>query len=224
MLSHLRSIEISMTCAILHVRYTHCSPSFLLPVRLPYWHSFFAKHSARDAMKQSRSSKSPSTILEAESIGSTGYEENSFDSTAPSTRRGWAAWELGTLGCAWAAMVVLILNISFLIWGEATTGFISIKENDGKRTLHDGSCDKTKTLNTIAHLAINVLGTVLLGASNYCMQCMSSPTREEVDKAHAKRQCMDIGVPSIRNLNGVGSVRKCLWLVLGLSSAPLHLL
>lgn len=67
-------------------------------------------------------------------------------------------------------------------------------------TLYDGHCDKVKRLDLWLHLFINVLSTLLLGASNYCMQCLAAPTREDIDKAHGQNGWMDVGVPSVRNL------------------------
>jgi len=56
------------------------------------------------------------------------------------------------------------------------------------------------------------------------MQVLSSPTRKEVDAAHAKREWMEIGIPSIRNLWDISLARTLLWIILALSSIPLHLL
>ena len=74
------------------------------------------------------------------------------------------------------------------------------------------------------HLAINVLSTLLLGASNYCMQCLTSPTREEVDRAHSRHIWLDIGIPSVRNLRRVSWYKIILWWLLAISGIPLHLL
>ena len=90
--------------------------------------------------------------------------------------------------------------------------------------MHDGSCDKTKSMSLWLHLAINVLSTALLSASNFCMQCLSSPTRNEIDQAHQKHIWMDIGVPSVRNLRRISRNRITLWALLAISSIPLHLL
>lgn len=70
---------------------------------------------------------------------------------------------------------------------------------------------------------INILGMLLLGASNYCMQCLSAPTREEVDLAHNQKQWLEIGIPSVRNLRHVSRTRIRLWWLLALSSIPLQL-
>ncbi|MCJ1458534.1 hypothetical protein MMC28_008907, partial [Mycoblastus sanguinarius] len=66
--------------------------------------------------------------------------------------------------------------------------------------------------------------TLLVGASNYSMQCLSSPTRGEINKAHNQKIWLDIGVPSFRNLRRLSFYRITLWWLLAVSSIPLHLL
>ena len=56
------------------------------------------------------------------------------------------------------------------------------------------------------------------------MQILSAPTRKEIDKAHARKKWLDIGVPSVRNLKNVATKKVVMWCLLGLSSLPLHLL
>ena len=82
------------------------------------------------------------------------------------------------------------------------------------------NCAQAKSINTWLQLAVNALSTILLCASNYCM---GSPTREEVDDAHSKGLFLHFGVPSLHNIVGIGGKRKVLWLSLGLSALPLHL-
>jgi hypothetical protein len=95
-----------------------------------------------------------------------------------------------------------------------------------KGVLFDGDCDRVKRLNTGLHLGINILSTILLAGSNYTMQCLSAPTRSEIDSAHNRKPgvYLDIGVPGIRNLGYISRRRVILWVALGLSSLPLHLL
>ena len=95
---------------------------------------------------------------------------------------------------------------------------------NGLGTLQDGSCKRTAALTLWAHVAINILSTLLLGASNYSMQCLSSPTRSEINKAHGKGVWLDIGVPSVRNLRRLSIARVTLWWLLAISSIPLHLM
>lgn len=128
-------------------------------------------------------------------------------------------WRVGVTICASTAATVLIINISLTIWASAKNGLSS-----GLATIQDGSCQKTKDLSLWLHLVINVLSTILLAASNYCMQCLSSPTREDIDRAHSHHTWLDIGVPSVRNLRSIARNRVVLWWLLALSGIPLHLL
>ena len=128
-------------------------------------------------------------------------------------------YHFGVLCCTVISAMVLIINLILTIWAVLSSGV-----QNGLGTLQDGSCKRTTTLTFWAHLAINVLSTLLLGASNYSMQCLSSPTRKEIDIAHGKGVWLDIGVPSVRNLRHLSMGRVALWWLLAISSIPLHLL
>ncbi|RAK99587.1 uncharacterized protein BO80DRAFT_384743 [Aspergillus ibericus CBS 121593] len=91
-------------------------------------------------------------------------------------------------------------------------------------TIYEGSCSRAKAWTTGLHLLINVLGTIILGASSYCMQCLTAPSRTEVDRAHEERVWLHIGVASPRNLAWAGRFRVTLWLLLAASSLPIHLI
>lgn len=134
-----------------------------------------------------------------------------------SLRRRLSGWRFGIFNFAVWAMIVFIINLVVTIWGT-----VSFKKSQG--VLSTGECGRTKTLNSGLHVLINVLSTILLSGSNYCMQCLSAPTRGEVDKAHAARRWLDIGVPSVRNLRHISRQRLVLWILLAISSLPLHLL
>jgi hypothetical protein len=129
-------------------------------------------------------------------------------------------WRFGVLSGSLLASFVFVLNISI------TAGVSSLKDSSfgGRKVLHTGSCQTTRQLNIAAHLLINILSTALLSASNFGMQCLSAPTRKEVDAAHAVRKWLDIGVLSIRNIGKISLKRSMLWALLGASSLPLHLL
>ena len=87
-----------------------------------------------------------------------------------------------------------------------------------------GSCTKASRINAACHVFINILSTALLGCSNYVMQCLRAPTRDMVDRAHARGKALDVGVPRYRNLLSVGWRRLGLFAVLWASSFPLHFL
>lgn len=126
-------------------------------------------------------------------------------------------WRSGALVFALCSTVVFVFNLILTIWSSAVQ-----PENRG--LLYQGNCDYAKELDTGLHVLINVLSTVLLSGSNYCMQCLSAPTRHEVDEAHAVNKWLDIGIPSLRNLKHVSRQNLVLWLLLALTSLPLHLL
>lgn len=93
----------------------------------------------------------------------------------------------------------------------------------GDGALYTGDCEKIRQTNTALHILINILSTILLSSSNYCMHCLSAPTRKEVDAAQASGKWLDIGILSYRNLRCISRKRVALWALLGLSSIPLHL-
>ena len=129
-------------------------------------------------------------------------------------------WRMGITLCVATAITVFMINLILTIWAISRYGL----KGGGIGTIHEGSCKTTRRLSLWLHLIINVLSTLLLGASNFTMQCLASPTREEVDRAHRQNRWLDIGVPSIRNLNSISPHRKTLWWLLVISGVPLHLL
>lgn len=90
--------------------------------------------------------------------------------------------------------------------------------------LYHGKCSTSKNWVRGLLFLINTLSTIMLAASNYCMQCSSSPSREDVDNAHIQQRCLHIGVHSIKNLRVVGWRRCILWILLLVTSLPIHLM
>lgn len=120
---------------------------------------------------------------------------------------------LGFLSC----LLVLILNLTITIWSSTRN-----RSNSGH--IFQGSCATAKRYNMGLHVVISVLTTLLLGASNYYMQCLSAPTRGVLDRAHREGKWLDVRVQSLRNLKWSIKWKKVVWALLGLSSLPLHLL
>lgn len=56
------------------------------------------------------------------------------------------------------------------------------------------------------------------------MQVLNSPSRSEVDRVHSRGSWMGIGIPSVRNAFRVSKFKTGCWIMLLLSSIPLHLL
>jgi hypothetical protein len=174
-----------------------------------------------------RTSKLPHAVASIEFNPTSTILDSSFATELSATKSSWRqrnlhGWRFGIFtGCllAWAVLLAnTIIAIVAAVKGEGDTDI------SAQKTLYKGDCEYMRKLNIGAHLLINILSTFLLGASNYAMQCLSAPTRLEVDVAHSQRIWLDIGVPGVRNIKRISKWRAFLWLVLGLSSLPLHLL
>jgi hypothetical protein len=130
-----------------------------------------------------------------------------------------AKWRISILLGAFFCALSLTINVVITILAMR-----SPMDTDGyRRTLFQGDCDKTRRLNVVIHLVINLLSTVILASSNYAMQCLSAPTRTELDRAHEKSKWLDIGVLSFRNLAEIGRAKVIFWTLLAISSLTLHL-
>ncbi|KAF2496744.1 hypothetical protein BU16DRAFT_537894 [Lophium mytilinum] len=128
-------------------------------------------------------------------------------------------WRFGVLSGCGIATFVLLSNISLLIVGATRhDGF-----QDSLADIYQGEATATSRFSTGVHVLINVLSTLLLSASNYTMQVLSSPTRLDLDAAHGQKQWLDIGILSIRNVRKIDRRRRILWAILAISSVPLHL-
>lgn len=148
------------------------------------------------------------------------HEPTNFASRVKARWRArFSGWRGGVIAAIGIAAFVLLLNVVFAVvaatvWNPA----------DGIATAYIGDCTAAARWTTATHLLINLLSSLLLGASNYCMQRLVAPTRKEIDQAHAQKKWLDIGMPSVRNLASISKSRLALWILLASSSIPLHFL
>jgi hypothetical protein len=117
------------------------------------------------------------------------------------------------------AIIVLVTNCTGAIAIANAYGF-----TNGIGTAFEGDCQSVNRLSIGLHLLINALGALLLSASNYTMQVLNAPTRRECDQAHARGDWLDVGITSLRNITRISWRRRVLWVLLGVSSIPIHLL
>lgn len=117
------------------------------------------------------------------------------------------------------ALIVLFANIGFTVWATRVDG-----PQNGTGTLFHDTCDLVARWNTGAHVILNVVASLFLGAGNYCMQILVAPKPDEVKKQHALKGSFDIGIHSIHNLRNIHAGRKLLWFALGILSTALHLM
>jgi len=137
--------------------------------------------------------------------------------------RSWRIWHSKRDILLWTAfatsMVVLLANVILVAVLGSKYGITSRR---GLIKLYEGDCNRVKLIGAGSHVCINILSTLLLGASNLCMQLLVAPTRQEVDVAHRKKIWLDIGIPSWKNLGNIKRSRAWMFSILMLSSVPLH--
>ncbi|KAK6864134.1 hypothetical protein PG995_000662 [Apiospora arundinis] len=134
-----------------------------------------------------------------------------------SSATGWR--QAATVNCA----ILVAMSITLL---GTTIGAIANTNSAMKAIMFfEGTCDggSAAGVNLALHLLINVVSTAVLASSNFFMQVLNAPSREEVDEAHARGTYLGIGVPSVRNAFVVSPFKTCCWMVLLLSSIPIHL-
>ncbi|KAK1757299.1 hypothetical protein QBC47DRAFT_442112 [Echria macrotheca] len=125
------------------------------------------------------------------------------------------------------AIVIQIVVIGIIFCtnlGLTIFAFSRYGSDKGVGLIYEGDCEKVRTLDQWIHLLINLLGTGMLSASNYCMQLQAAPTRANIDRAHKDNRWLDIGIPSLRNLGYISNWRRLSWALLALSSVPIHLI
>lgn len=123
--------------------------------------------------------------------------------------RGWrrltAGWRAGVASNVLFAFSILVLGVVFLIYALSRGSGAA-----GKSIIYSGSCARASAINWGLHAAINFFVVVLLAGANYVFQVLSSPTRTEVAVAHFRRNWLDIGIPSFRNLAHIDTGRGLL--------------
>ena len=168
-------------------------------------------------------SPSPYSTPRIDSTQTTPYiggspDDLKYDSEKP--KRSWFGygWRGGARIAFIGTTLVLIINIILILYMT-----LRYERMDGFPVIYRGACETAQRQNSIWHFFLNVLSTGLLSASNYCMQLLSAPTRANIDRAHGTGHWLDIGIPSFRNLRFSDWKRRSLWILLCISSIPLHL-
>ncbi|KAI3335199.1 hypothetical protein F4824DRAFT_489689 [Ustulina deusta] len=132
-------------------------------------------------------------------------------------REKYPGWRLGGLILSILSVVV---TVGLLV---ALVVFSKLSDFGSSHVVFEGSCDSVSSMSIGIQFAINVISTTILASSNFFMQVIAAPTRRDVDKAHGKRKSMEIGVLSLSNLSSIPGLKVTLFLILGLSSVPIHL-
>lgn len=131
-------------------------------------------------------------------------------------------WRLVVYGGVFATFIVFCINLGLFIWTCSKP--LEDVDNPSLKTFYRGSPQEVNRANEVAHVLINALSVILLGTSFTCMLRLCAPTRSEVDEAHRRGHWLDIGIPSLRNLGWISWKRSTLFVLLAISSLPLHFL
>ena len=132
---------------------------------------------------------------------------------------GWRKAGILNTVLIWVLSLALVGLLFTSVWylGSGWPSFV------GTSLLFEGHCETASRVNVILHIFVNAISTLVLASSNFFMQVLSAPTRGDVDGAHAHARYLDVGVQSVRNLGYVGRWKTMFWLLLSISSVPLHL-
>ncbi|KAI0893807.1 hypothetical protein F4806DRAFT_503919 [Annulohypoxylon nitens] len=87
----------------------------------------------------------------------------------------------------------------------------------------EGDCQRTDRLNLVFHLILNLISTLTLASAGFFMQLLSSPSRQEIDRAHSNLRSLDIGVSSIKNVRFLSPGKSLAWFILFVTSIPIHM-
>ncbi|KAI3579703.1 hypothetical protein IWW34DRAFT_693993 [Fusarium oxysporum f. sp. albedinis] len=135
--------------------------------------------------------------------------------------RYFSGWRAGLARCTAVASIVTAINITFLLVAIPRLSISASGSSEG--ALFSGDCKRAKQLSIWLHLAINILATALLAAGNYTQQVLTAPTRSEINIGHSQERWLDIGVSSLHNLRQISGKRVAAWILLALTSVPIHL-
>lgn len=117
------------------------------------------------------------------------------------------------------ALVTCLCSIAFTVWA-----YITYPPTQGVGKVPSTDYISAAQINTGAHVILNVLSSLFLGAGNYCMQVLVAPSAKSIRSRHADGKHLDIGVQSVSNLTFAPKPQRALWLALGTISLLLHLL
>lgn len=174
-----------------------------------------------DTLGQKRSLVSTLTFSTWMSDTAPKVEPENAGASTPNSR----SWTKGIVFCSWVMGTVLCINVLLTIIAAGIAYSRNGADDFSFAAIYTGSCSRSKNWTTGLHLVINILSTAMLGASNYCMQCLASPSRAQVDEAHSQRRSVAIGVPNIWDLlrRQRGKRQLLGWLLL-ITSLPVHMI
>jgi hypothetical protein len=96
------------------------------------------------------------------------------------------------------ASLILIVYVSFLIWI-----YTHLEVGAGVAEVFSGSCLEASRVATYARLTTCAFAVLLFAVGTHAFQLLLSPTRAEVESAHARDRWLHIGVGGLRNMKWI---------------------
>jgi hypothetical protein len=115
--------------------------------------------------------------------------------------------------------LALVVYLAFLTWI-----FTHLQVRYGVAEVFSGSCLQASRVVTYAQIATNAFAILLFAVGTHATQLLLSPTRTEVEYAHARDRWLHIGVGGLRNMKWVHKRRLMKAVVLLMTSGMLPFL
>jgi hypothetical protein len=115
--------------------------------------------------------------------------------------------------------LVLVVYLAFLAWI-----YTNLQVRHGIAEIFSGACPQAFRAITYAEFATNTFAILLFAAGTHAVQLLLSPTRAEVEFAHARERWLHIGVGGLRNMKWVPKRRLMKAVILLMTSGILPFL
>ena len=118
-----------------------------------------------------------------------------------------SGWRSGVAINAILVFMILLMALLGLSVALSSTLSPTSSRDSGDSVVFAGACRQADQIGWGLSAAVNVFAVIIVAGANYVCQVLGSPTRRELDKAHAWGRWMDLGIPSVRNLVGIAGWR-----------------
>jgi hypothetical protein len=115
--------------------------------------------------------------------------------------------------------LVLVVYIAFLTWI-----YTNLQFRNGVAEVFSGTCPQASRVATYAHCVTSAFAVLLFAVGTQSFQLLLSPTRAEVENAHARDRWLHIGVGGLRNMKWIHKRRLTRAVVLLMTSVLLPFL
>lgn len=111
----------------------------------------------------------------------------------------------------WRGRMIRVAFFSTVLWLINMIVYVILLSkcgaHSGSGLLMERSCGSVQRANTGTHAVLNIVTSLMLSASNFAMVSLCSPTREEIDAAHDKKEWLSIGGMGLRNFRLIKTTR-----------------